>query len=113
MKGLIRKSDGVLEVVVSSTDGYDLSAYDAHDLPVGDPTGFAWDGAKFITRPPSVSEQSRSTLEADELWGHLESATPAQIDNWLTANVTNITTARRVLKFILLALKSLRATQRL
>lgn len=43
----------------------------------------------------------------DPRWQALQSATPAQIDNWLTANVTTIAQARSVLRLLLLAVRRL------
>jgi len=41
----------------------------------------------------------------DPRWIALKSATSAQIDTWLTSNVTNIAQARTVLKVLLLAIR--------
>lgn len=48
-------------------------------------------------------------LERNAQWTALRDATPAQIDTWLTNNVTNIAQARAVLKLLLLAVRKLRA----
>lgn len=37
-----------------------------------------------------------------------ENATPAQIEAWLTSNVTDLASARRVLKLLILALRALK-----
>jgi hypothetical protein len=115
MIGLIRKADNVLLAVVESTDGYDLADFVTAELPAGDPTSWAWDAASssFVPRPPTAHEVSRAALEADVLWQRLEDSTPAQVEAWLAANMTDLASARRVVKFILLALTSLRARRAL
>ena len=55
----------------------------------------------------TVNSPIESARELDPRWAALKTATPAQIDNWLTANVTNLAQARDVLKTILLALRAL------
>jgi hypothetical protein len=59
----------------------------------------------------SVTVTVQSAVDAardlDPRWAAIKAATPAQIDAWLTANVTNIATARDVLKTLLLAVRSL------
>lgn len=60
--------------------------------------------AKIIVKP---AEQT--ALEADPRWQALQGATPQQIEDWLTANVTSLASARQVLKILLLAVRQLGA----
>jgi hypothetical protein len=55
----------------------------------------------------TVQSAIDSARDIDPRWAAIKAATPAQIDAWLTANVTNIATARDVLKTLLLAVRSL------
>ena len=50
---------------------------------------------------------ARAELNASALWAQLEGATPAQIRNWMSNNVTSLTEAHEVLTLILLALRAL------
>ena len=111
MWGLIRKSDGVFVAAVESTDGYDLALYDARPLPPGDPSQWAWDGAQFVPRPPTAHEVTQADLEADPRWRAMKTATPAQVDTWLTGNVVDLASARRVLKLLILAVQLLAKTR--
>lgn len=111
MYGLIRKSDGVLECVVHATDGHDLTPYDVHELPAGDPMQYRWNGSAFVVRDPTPAEETAGALTADPRWAALKAASPAQIDTWLTANVTDVASARRVLKVLLLAVQALARTR--
>ena len=53
--------------------------------------------------------ETHATLDGDARWTAVRAATPAQIDAWLTANVTNLAQARDVLKLLLLAVRKLGA----
>lgn len=44
-------------------------------------------------------------FDADPRWQALQSATPAQIDAWLSSNVTTLAQARAVLRLLLLAVR--------
>lgn len=48
-------------------------------------------------------------LAADPRWHAIRTATPAQIETWLTANVTNLVQAHEVLKVLILAVRRLGA----
>ena len=111
MIGLIRKSDGVHVANVESTDGYDLALYDAVALPAGDPTQWAWNGSAFVTRTPTPQEATEAALTDDPRWQAMKNATPVQIDSWLAANVTDLASARRVLKLLILAVQLLAKTR--
>jgi len=52
-----------------------------------------------------VGDDLDLAFEADPRWIALKNATSAQIDTWLTSNVTNIAQARTVLKVLLLAIR--------
>jgi hypothetical protein len=112
MYGLIRRADSVLVAFVETPDGYDLAEFDAIAV-AGDPARLSWNGAQFTQRNLTAAEQSRVEIEADQLWAQLDTATPQAIQSWLTANVTDLASARRVLRFILLALKLLRSSRQL
>jgi len=53
---------------------------------------------------PSIDEDN---LNNDSKWQAIQTATPAQIQTWLTNNVTNLTEARDVLKILILAVRKL------
>lgn len=106
MFALIRKSDNVIVAFVETTNGYDLAEYTALAV-TGDATQLTWDGAQLVQRPPTPSEEVAAAFDSDPRWVALQSATPTQIDNWLTANVTNIAQARAVLRVLLLAIRKL------
>lgn len=64
--------------------------------------GNAWQPPAAPPDPPPSAEQLRAATfvaQADrvDLISRLQTATPAQIDAWLTANVTNLAQARTVL----------------
>lgn len=69
--------------------------------------GWSWNGSVFIPLPPNVdppptASQIRAATfiaQADraDIIARLQTATPAQIDSWLVANVTNLAQARAVL----------------
>ncbi len=60
-------------------------------------------GALAPILPPAVVRAQTFTALADraDLIARLQTATPAQIDSWLTANVTNLVQARAVLAAII------------
>lgn len=107
MFALIRRSDNTLDSFVESTEGYDLEAFDAVEFE-GSHEEMTWSGSAVVVRPRTTDEQARAATRGHALWERLESATPEQIESWLGANVSNLAEARQVLKFILLALKSMR-----
>ena len=111
MIGLIRKSDGAHVANVESADGYDLALYDAVALPPGNPTQWAWSGSAFVTRDPTPQEATEAALTDDPRWQAMKTATPAQVDTWLTANVVDLASARRVLKLLILAVQLLAKTR--
>lgn len=69
--------------------------------------GWDWDGLTFVAppanpEPPPTPEQLRAATFASlpdrqDIITRLRTATPAQIDAWLTANVTTLAQARTVL----------------
>lgn len=73
--------------------------------------GYTWNGTTFTTPlsnpdptpTPDQLRQQSFVAQSDraDLVTRLQSATPAQIDNWLTNNVTNLTQARAVLGAII------------
>jgi hypothetical protein len=98
--------NGVAECIVHSTDGYDLTGYTVIDAPEN-PGEWVWNGSQFVPRPPSMSELDAADLNADTRWQAMLTATPAQIETWLGNNVTSLADARRVLKFLIVALRRL------
>ena len=111
MLALIRKADSTLAAFVESTAGYDLALYDAVAMPAGDPRDFTWDGAAIVPRQPSAYEETQAGLDADPRWQAMKTATPAQVDTWLTDNVVDLASARRVLKLLILAVQLLAKTR--
>lgn len=111
MIALIRKSDGAWVAAVASTDGYDLTLYDAVELPPGDPTQWAWNGAAFVTRDPTPAEATEAALADDPRWQAMRNASPAQVEAFLTGNVTDLPSARRVLKLLIIAVQLLARTR--
>jgi len=57
----------------------------------------------------TVRGTTQGALDSDARWAAVRTATPAQIDTWLTANVTNLTQAREVLRVLILAVRKLGA----
>lgn len=55
----------------------------------------------------TVGDAIDTAFAADPRWQAIQSATPQQIDNWLTANVTNVAQARQVLRVLILAVRRL------
>lgn len=110
MYGLIRKADSTLDCIVDSTDGYDLTEFNVVEIP-GDPMDLRWDGAQFVQRDPTPAEESDAALEADVRWQQLKGASPQQIETYLTQQVTDLASARRVLKILVLAVQRLARTR--
>lgn len=106
---IIDKITREAEAFVYETAGYDSTLYDFVELPDDNPDTWFWDVATetFVPRPPSDAEETFNQLAADPRWAALRNATPAQVENWLENNVTDLASARIVLKFMLLALKVL------
>lgn len=102
-------------IVVATPDGYDLSEWTVIDTATEDPAplGRVWDKATrtWIARTRPATELARDALNADAFWSALDDAMPAQIDAWLVANVTDLASARRVLKMLLLAVRFLKLNQ--
>jgi hypothetical protein len=111
MLALIDKATAECVAIVHSTAGYDLALYDVVETPAGDLMELRWDGAQFVPRDPTPAEEADAALEDDAWWQALKSATPAQIEAELTARVTNIATARRALKLLVLAVQRLARTR--
>ncbi len=73
--------------------------------------GWTWNGSQFTAPPPNPTppptpgeeriELFASLPERQDIIQRLKTATPAQIDAWLLANVTNLTQARTVLGMII------------
>ena len=96
-----------------STDGYDPADYDFRELPTADFMAWAWDVATddFIPRPLTPREVTDAALEADSRWQAIKTATPDDIEAWLSANVTDLASARRVLKILVMAVQKLARTR--
>lgn len=111
MIGLIEIASGELVAIVESTSGYDMTLYTTIVI-VGDPLSLRWDRAlqQLVPRPPSAAETTQASLDADPRWQAMRTATPAQIEAWLTSNVTDLASARRVLKLLVLAVQILART---
>lgn len=111
---VINPQNVVVNIVVAdpgytSPDGLRTIASDAAKI------GDVFDGTNFISPPPLpitpqmqaivdaaaavVARRATMDAEADQsdLLQRLRTATPAQIDTWLTNNVTNLAQARTVL----------------
>jgi hypothetical protein len=111
VKALIDEATNELVGIVISTSGIDLTGLRIVEPVPRPPHDYRWNPvtSEFDPRPPNAAED----LKGDPFWTALRDATPRQIDNWLTGNVTNLAEARRVLKLILLALRALRARRTL
>lgn len=96
-------------VLVESTEGYDLAEWRVVATNVSGFEGKRWDRTSqaFVQRTLSESEETELALVEDPRWQLLKSATPAQIDAFLTSNVTNLAQARQVLRFLILAVQKL------
>lgn len=106
MLALIRNSDKSFVAAVESAEGYDLKQFTAIELPPGDPTSWAWDGAQFITRPPTERERVVSAARSDQLLDQLGKATPEQMEA-MVSDIKDINDVRRVLRSLLLAIRAL------
>jgi hypothetical protein len=60
---------------------------------------------KLISVPPTVEHADAVAAFNDPIWATLATATPAQIDTYLTNNVTTLAQARVVLRIFALALR--------
>ena len=109
MFAVINRATGQADAFVYSIEGYDPALWTFEPLPDDNPDSWLWDTASqsFVVRPESTSESTFNALASDPRWAALKSSTPAQVDAWLAANVTDLASARTVLKFMLLALKVL------
>lgn len=94
----------------TSFEGEKPDGWDAPNIWIQSDTvglGWSYDGSVFtppdpIPDPPPTPEQLRKTsmmADADyiDLLQRAATATPTQIDSWLSANVTNLAQARAVL----------------
>lgn len=109
MIGLVEIATGELVAIVDSTVGYDMALYTTINV-AGDPAEVRWDRAtqQLVPRPLTAREVAHAELIADARWQAIQAATPAQIEAWLTSNVTDLASARRVLKLLILALRALK-----
>lgn len=106
MIALINNATGQCDAIVASTAGYDLTGYTQVEAP-DDPANWRWVDGQWVARPPSLTEQDAEALDADTRWQAVLDATPEQIETWLTNNVTDLASARRVLKFLIVAIRRL------
>lgn len=60
-----------------------------------------------ISVPPSPEKQRSLDAKGEALLQQLVAATPAQIDTYLTANLTTVAQARPLIKSMLLAIRYL------
>lgn len=105
MYALIDKASNTVAAFTTDPSGYDLSLYDVVVVPAGTPHDWVWDGTQFVTRPPTAAEVTANAMEGDARWQALRTATPAQITAWLNVNVTDLASAREVLRILVLALQ--------
>lgn len=108
MFALIR--DGQLQAIVESTDGYDLTGITVREVS-GDVRKLRLVAGEFVERAPTPAEQTRTALDADTRWQAMKAASPEQIESWLTSNVNDLASARRVLKVLILAVQKLARTR--
>lgn len=108
MFALIR--DGELVAFVESTDGYDLTGVTVREVE-GDVRRLRYRGGEFVERDPTPAEETRAALDADTRWRAMREASPEQIEAWLAGNVTDLASARRVLKILILAVQRLARTR--
>lgn len=119
MRAAVIQSGVVVQVVVLGAQWEDPASPD-HWVPPGGSTvvlsdiagiGWTWDGSIFTAPPPNTDplptpEQVRAATfaalpERQDLIARLKTATPAQVDSWLTTNVTTLAQARTVLGSII------------
>jgi len=95
--------------LVESTQGHDMSALEIGPEIPGRPDEWVWDvpSESWVPRPPAVRERAGSALAADTRWQALQQATPEQVETWLASNVTDLASARRVLKILVMAVQRL------
>jgi len=62
---------------------------------------------KQVSVPPSQAKQDKIAAFSDAVWAQLKTATPGQIDTYLTNNVTTLAQARVVLRILMLAVRYL------
>ena len=107
MIGLVDKTTRQCVALVSDPIAYDLAQYDQVPGPAGDPTSWRWDVTTetWVVRPPTPAEGTAADLDTDPRWQALREASPAQVEAWLSANVTDLASARRVLKILALGLQ--------
>lgn len=105
-------SNGECIVIAESLDGYDLTGRTTIENVPEPAHEYVWNQSlqQFEPRPPTQIELCAADLRADQMWDQLSNATPQQIDTWLTNNVTNLASARTVLRFLLLAVRALRTS---
>lgn len=111
MYALIDKASNTLAGITVEPSAYDLALYDVVPIPDNNPDGWIWNGTTLVARPARAIELTGAALDADPRWAALKSASPAQIDTWLDANVTDLASARRVLKILCLAIQLLARTR--
>lgn len=112
MKAII-DSTGALVTIVYDAQGYEVEGGSVVDNVPLPPDDFAWNVAtqSFEPRPPTAAEETAAALSADPRWQALKTATPAQVESWLAANVTDMASARRVLKILVLAVQTVARTR--
>lgn len=108
MYALIR--DGQLEAFVASTEGYDLAGLTVIEVE-GDVRRLRYRDGRFVERDPTPAEETRAALDADARWQAMRDASPDQVQAWLDANVTDLASARRVLRLLILAVQRLAKTR--
>lgn len=106
MLTLIDKVSRQVVAVVASTDGYDLALYDTA-APPPNTLEWRWDVASesWQPRPPTPLEETEADLAASPRFQALKEATPAEVDAWLDANVTDLASARRCLAVLVKAIQ--------
>jgi len=69
--------------------------------------GYLYDGVSFTTPPPSPEEleaqaeaEQKTQTKADVMFANIINATPAQIDTYIQNNVTDLASAKNVLKLL-------------
>jgi hypothetical protein len=62
---------------------------------------------KRVSLSPNSPRQAKLDAFGDAIWAQLKTATPAQIDTYLTNNVANLAQARVVLRILILAMRYL------
>jgi len=124
---LVRSSGSVTQAVILGSGWQNPGSQDYWPVPSGMTVvpsdvagiGWTWDGSTFtppppVPDPPPTPVQLRAATfvaqpDRQDIITRLQNATPAQIDTWLTNNVTTLAQARTVLGAIIKVL----ATQQL